>query len=174
IFCEIADALDKPFGHDTVEEVQEEIERTIPIYKGTMPGTESKQWPASGFAEKTEFQICQAFEGAASRDEYPYRLQTNNHMFHIGSYSQHAKTLVEVGPECFAEIHPEDAEALSLQEGDRIVVESENAKVEVPVKASYVTTRGMVYIPKNWVDVAVHLLRNGDEGLIPIKVSKAG
>ena len=173
IFCEIADALDKPFKHDTVEDVQEEIERTVSLYKETMPGSESKQWPASGLAGKPEFQICQACEGAVSKDGYPYHLQTNNHMFHIGSYSQHAKTLVDVGPECFAEIHPEDAEALNLQEGDRIVVESESGKLEVPVKTSYVTTRGMVYIPQNWVEVPVHHLRNGEEGLISIKVSKA-
>ena len=83
-------------------------------------------------------------------------------------------TQFSIGPECFAEIHPEDAEALSLQAGDRIIVESENAKVEVPVKTSYVTTRGMIYIPQNWVDVPVNLLRNGEEGLVPIKVSKAG
>ncbi|MCH8312751.1 MAG: molybdopterin-dependent oxidoreductase [Nitrospinae bacterium] len=174
IFCDIAETLGKPFEHDTVEEVQEEIESIAPIYKGMMPGTDSKQWPASSFVEKPEFQICQTFVESDEKEGYPYRLQTNNHMFHIGSYTQHAKALVDVGPECFAEIHPEDAEALSLQEGDRIVVESENAKVEVTVKTSYVTTRGMVYIPQNWVDVPVNLLRNGEEGLVPIKVSKAG
>ncbi|MDA0692841.1 MAG: molybdopterin-dependent oxidoreductase [Nitrospinae bacterium] len=173
IFCDIADAVGKPFKHNTVEEVQEEIERAVPFYKGTLPGDDSKQWSASGFATKPEFQIGQAYKDTTSADGYPYRLQTNNHMFHIGSYSQHAKALVEVGPKCFAEVHPEDAEALSLQDGDRIVVESKNAKVEVPVKLSYVTTRGMVYIPKNWVDVPVHLLRNGEEGLVSIKISKA-
>jgi len=174
IFCEIAEALGKPFKHDTVEEVQQEIDDNISIYKGLFPGTDSKQWSADSFAKKPEFQICQAFEKSGEKDGYPYRLQTSNHMFHIGSYSRHAKALVDVGPECFAEIHPEDAEALSLQAGDRIVVESENAKVEVPVKISYVTTRGMVYIPRNWIDVPVNLLRNGDEGLVSIKVSKAG
>lgn len=174
IFCEIAEALGKPFEHSTVEEVCEEIDRTVPIYKGTMPGTDSKQWPADSFADKPAFQICQAFVESGGKNGFPYSLQTNNHMFHIGSYTQHAKALVDVGPECFAEIHPEDAEALSLKEGDRIVVESANAKVEVPVKTSYVTSKGMIYIPQNWVDVPVNLLRNGEEGLVPIKVSKAG
>jgi len=174
IFCEIADALGKPFEHDTVEEVQQEIENNVPIYKGLLPGTDSRQWPADSFAEKPEFQICPAFTESREKNGYPYRLQTNNSMFHIGSYTQHAKALVDVGPECFAEIHPEDAEALSVQEGDRIIVESANSKIEVPVKTSYVTTRGMVYIPQNWVDVPVNLLRNGEEGLVPIKISKAG
>ncbi len=173
IFCEIAEALGKPFEHSTVEEVQEEIADNVPIYKGMMPGTDSKQWPASSFVGKAEFQICQPLAESDKKEGYPYRLQTNNNMFHIGSYTQHAKALVDVGPECFAEIHPEDAEALSLQDGDRIVVESANAKVEVPVKTNYVTTKGMVYIPQNWIDVPVNLLRNGEEGLVSIKVSKA-
>lgn len=174
IFCEIAEALGKPFENNTVEEVQEEIESNVPIYKEMMPGTDSRQWSASGFAGKPEFQICQAVIKTDKKNGYPYSLQTNNSMFHIGSYTQHAKALVDVGPECFAEIHPEDAEALSIQEGDRIVVESAAAKVEVPVKTSYVTTKGMVYIPQNWVNVPVNLLRNGEEGLVPIKISKAG
>ena len=174
IFCDIADTLEKPFKHSTVEEVQEEIERAVAFYQGTMPGTDCKQWQASGFAAKPEFQICQAPEEEAPRNGFPYRLQTNNHMFHIGSYTQHAKALVEVGPDCFAELHPEDAESLGLQEGDRVVVESENGKLEVPFRASYVTGRGMVYIPQNWVEFPVHQLRNGEEGLVPIKISKAG
>jgi formate dehydrogenase alpha subunit len=174
IFCEIAEALGKPFENNTVEEVQEEIESNVPIYKEMMPGTDSKQWSASSFAGKPEFQACKAVAEASKKKGYPYSLQTNNSMFHIGSYTQHAKALVDVGPECFAEIHPEDAEALSVQEGDRIVVESSNAKVEVPVKTSYVTTKGMIYIPQNWVNVPVNLLRNGEEGLVSIKVSKAG
>ena len=32
----------------------------------------------------------------------------------------------------------------------------------------------MVYIPKNWAEVPVNDLRNGEEGLINVKVSKAG
>ena len=38
---------------------------------------------------------------------------------------------------------------------------------------SEVTPKGIVYIPKNWVNVPVNQLRNGEEGLIAIKVSKA-
>jgi len=174
ILLEIAEALGKPFPVASVEEVQQEIERVVPIYRETLPGDESKQWMPAGFAAKAEFQICQPYNGTKEEKAYPFRLQTSNHMFHIGSYTQHAKALVDIGPQCFAQIHPEDAEKLKLQEGDHIVVESENGKVEVAVKTSYVTAPGMVYIPKNWPEVPVNQLRNGQEGLVPIKVSKTG
>ena len=93
-------------------------------------------------------------------------------MFHIGGYSQYAKALVEIGPECFAEIHPDDAKAMGVSSGDEIVVESSSNKVQVKIKTSRVTSPGMVYIPKNWPTVAVNNLRNGEEGLIKVKVSK--
>ena len=94
-------------------------------------------------------------------------------MFHIGSYSQYAKALVEIGPECIAELHPDDAKKLGISTGDQIIVESSAGKVEVKVKTSKVTSLGMLYIPKNWLNVPVNSLRNGEEGLINVKVSKA-
>jgi formate dehydrogenase alpha subunit len=95
-------------------------------------------------------------------------------MFHIGSYSQYSKALVDIGPECVAELNPEDARKLGISTGDQIVVESSAGKVEVKVKTSRVTSLGMLYIPKNWVNVPVNALRNGEEGLINVKISKAG
>ena len=94
-------------------------------------------------------------------------------MFHIGGYSQYAKALVEIGPECIAEINPNDAKAMGLSSGDEIIVESSNNKVQVKIKTSRVTSPGMVYIPKTWPAVAVNNLRNGEEGLIKVKISKS-
>jgi formate dehydrogenase alpha subunit len=31
----------------------------------------------------------------------------------------------------------------------------------------------MVYIPKNWIEIPVNMLRNGEEGPVSIKISKA-
>ena len=95
-------------------------------------------------------------------------------MFHIGSYSQHAKALVDIGPECIAELHPDDAKKLDVTTGDQILIESPAGKVEVKVKTSKITSPGMLYIPKNWLNVPVNTLRNGEEGLVNVKISKAG
>jgi len=95
-------------------------------------------------------------------------------MFHIGSYSQHSQALVDFKKDCIAEINPQDASEMGIKSGDRIVVESATHKVELPVEVSSVTTRGLVYIPKNWPDVAVNLLRNGGKGPVSVKVTKAG
>ena len=108
----------------------------------------------------------------SSEGNFPFTLQTNNHMFHIGNYSQHAKALVDIGPECIAEIHPEDAKGLGVSTGDQVVIQSSSSKVQVKIKTTKVTSPGMVYVPKNWPEVPVNDLRNGEEGLVQVKVSK--
>jgi formate dehydrogenase alpha subunit len=94
-------------------------------------------------------------------------------MFHIGSYTHHAKALTDIGSDCIAELNPEDARTLNIDDGDRILIESDTYKVEVPVAVNNVTAKGMVYVPKNWPAVPVNLLRNGEEGVVSIKISEA-
>jgi formate dehydrogenase alpha subunit len=44
--------------------------------------------------------------------------------------------------------------------------------VEAPILVNTVTAKGMVYLPKNWVEVPVNMLRDGEEGPVSIKISK--
>ena len=175
ILVELADALGTPFKNTDIASVQKEIENVTPAYKGAFPGNKSVQWKPDSTNVSPKFKVNNSPAGQNGKAEgFPFTLQTNNHMFHIGSYTQHAKALVEIGPECIAEMHPEDAKNLGVASGDQIVVESSAGKVEVKVKTSRVTSPGMLYIPKNWTTVPVTALRNGEEGLINVKISKAG
>ncbi len=175
ILIELATALGKPFQNTDIASVQQEIENVIPNYKGVFPGNKSVQWKPNSANTNPRFHTnSTSVEQNKVAEGYPFTLQTNNHMFHIGSYSQYAKALVDIGPECIAELHPDDAKGLGISTGDNIVVESPEGKVEVKIKTSKVTSRGMLYIPKNWTKVPVNALRNGEEGLINVKISKAG
>ena len=175
ILIELATALGKPFQNTDIASVQQEIENVTPAYKGVFPGNKSVQWKPDSANTNPRFHTnSTSAEQNDGAEGYPFTLQTNNHMFHIGSYSQYAKALVDIGPECIAELHPDDAKGLGISTGDNIVVESPKGKVEVKVKTTKVTSRGMLYIPKNWINVPVNTLRNGEEGLINVKISKAG
>ena len=175
ILIELATALGKPFQNTDIASVQQEIENVILNYKGVFPGNKSVQWKPNSANTNPRFHTnSTSVEQNKVAEGYPFTLQTNNHMFHIGSYSQYAKALVDIGPECIAELHPDDAKGLGISTGDNIVVESPEGKVEVKIKTSKVTSRGMLYIPKNWTKVPVNALRNGEEGLINVKISKAG
>ena len=173
IFVQLAEVFGNKLKNSSVTEVQDEISKTVPIYKGTLPGTKSRQWSPEGFTHTPCFQIPGAPQVAQRKKDFPFQLVSNNHMFHIGSYTQYAKALTDIGPECVAELHPEDAKTLGVNDGDRIVIESNTHKVEVPMVANTVTVKGMVYLPKNWVEIPVNMLRNGEEGPVSIKISKA-
>ena len=173
IFVQIAEAFGNKLKNSSVAEVQKEISKTVPIYNGTLPGTKSRQWVPEGFKHNPSFQILGTPQVIKQKKEFPFKLVSNNHMFHIGSYTQFAKALTDIGSECTAELHPEDAETLGVVDGDRIVIESSTHKVKAPIMVNNVTAKGMVYLPKNWANVPVNMLRNGEEGLVSIKVSKA-
>jgi formate dehydrogenase (NADP+) alpha subunit len=173
IFVSLAGVFGKEFKNSSVSEIQEEILKTVRIYKNTLPGTNSKQWNPEGFKKYPYFYITGTSKVIERKKEFPFQLVSNNHMFHIGSYTQYAKALTDIGPECVAELHPEDAETLGVNDGDRIVIESSTHKVEAPILVNTITAKGMIYIPKNWVDVPVNMLRNGEEGPVSIKISKA-
>lgn len=174
IFIDIAKELGTPFNYDSVQELQEEIARVAPDYKGTFPGRKCRQWTPAQSGQNPGFQVCETEASVASEESYPFKLVSNNHMFHIGSYSQHSQALVDFKKDCIAEINPQDASEMGIKSGDRIVVESATHKVELPVEVSSVSARGLVYIPKNWPDVAVNLLRNGGKGPVSVKVTQAG
>ena len=95
-------------------------------------------------------------------------------MFHIGSYTHYSKALKDIGPDCRAEINPKDAKKLQLENGDSLIVESVQAKLTAPLNINPAVPAGTVYIPKNWPEVPVNALRNGEDGAVHVKISKAG
>ena len=174
IFSDLAQALDKPFTHTSVREVQKEIERAAPCYQGMFPGKKSSQWAPTESGTQPEFAVTEAVTPEEAPQGFPMKLITNNHMFHIGSYTHYAKALVDIGPDCVAEISHEDSQAMDIKSGDLIRIKSETDFLDIPVAVTDRTTPGVVYVPKNWVDVPINKLRNGDPGLIPVCINKQG
>jgi formate dehydrogenase (NADP+) alpha subunit len=174
IFSDLAQTLGKPFSHTSIRELQKEIESVALSYKGTFPGKKSAQWIPTESGDKPEFALVEEAAVETSSQDYPMKLITNNHMFHIGSYSHFAKALVDIGPDCVAEISYEDSQAMNINSGDRIQIKSETDVLEVPVTVTDRTPPGVVYVPKNWVTVPVNKLRNGNRGLVPVRINKQG
>ena len=63
---------------------------------------------------------------------------------------------------------------MNIQSGDLIRIKSETDFLDIPVAVTDRTTPGVVYMPKNWVNVPINKLRNGDPGLIPVRINKQG
>ena len=174
IFSDLAAACGKPFDHFSIREVQNEIGRAAPIFKEVFPGKKSAQWVPDKIGHQPGFAVTSETVTVDHKESHPFKLVSNNHMFHIGSYTHYAKALVEIGPDCLAEIHSQDAQAMGVQTGDRIRVESETHSVELAVAVNNRSPQGMVYIPKNWGDIPINMMRNGEKGLVSVKISKVG
>ena len=119
ILIELAESLGKPFKNTDTASVQQEISTVTPFYKNVFPGGESTQWTLDSANTNPKFHNnLNSAKQNGKPEGFPFTLQTSNHMFHIGSYTQHSKALVEIGPECIAELHPEDAKSLGISTGD--------------------------------------------------------
>lgn len=93
------------------------------------------------------------FEDAAEipDEEYPFWLNTGRVLehWHSGSMTRRVPELHRAVPEALCEIHPDDAKALSIAEGDLVKVVSRRGEVEVKAttKGRGNPPKGMVYVP---------------------------
>ena len=72
IFVHLAEVFGKKLKSSSVSEVQEEILKTVPIYKGTLPGTKSRQWSPEGFKHVPCFQISDATASNGTKERISF------------------------------------------------------------------------------------------------------
>lgn len=93
-------------------------------------------------------------------EEYPFLLSTGRILFHWhgGTMSRRSPGLDAIAPEAEAEIHPDDAKRLEIDDGDMVRIYSRRGSV---VAAAHVTPRsapGMVFMTFHYAEAAVNLL----------------
>jgi formate dehydrogenase major subunit len=95
-------------------------------------------------------------------EEYPFVLNTGRVLqhWHTGTMTRRARALEEIAPSPFVDLHPEDAAALGVAEGDAVRVESRRGAVVVPARVNTRVDRGNVFIPFHYREAAANLLTN--------------
>jgi formate dehydrogenase major subunit len=63
-------------------------------------------------------------------------------------------------PGAWLEIHPDDARAAGVRDGDVVRVSSRRGSVAMPAKVTAVTRPGVVFMPIHFGETAVNLLTN--------------
>jgi formate dehydrogenase major subunit len=93
-------------------------------------------------------------------EDFPFVLSTGRLLehWHTGVMTRRSKALDAISPEAFAAIHPEDAEELGLEEGDRIEIESRRGKIRLAVKLTTRECRGAIFVPFHFREAAANLL----------------
>ena len=67
-----------------------------------------------------------------------------------------------LGEPAFVEIHPDDATALGLADGDRARVTTEAGSAELPVRVTDAVAKGSVFVPWNNPGLAANTLLSGE------------
>lgn len=104
--------------------------------------------------------------------EYPFILTTGRLMFqyHTGTMTRRIPALERELPTGFVEINPEDAQRLSISQGEKVRVKSRRGEIEIKAFITEGILPGVVFIPFHFAECAANELtgRNLDpEAKIP-------
>ncbi|HEY6280192.1 MAG TPA: formate dehydrogenase subunit alpha [Burkholderiales bacterium] len=94
--------------------------------------------------------------------DFPLVLITGRQLehWHTGSMTRRAGVLDAIEPEPVASLHPLDLEAIGVQAGEVITVESRRGKISLYARADDGTPHGTVFIPFCFYEAAANLLTN--------------
>jgi anaerobic selenocysteine-containing dehydrogenase len=88
--------------------------------------------------------------GLDGRRDHPFVLIGRRHLRSNNSWMHNVQVLVKGKPRCTMHLHPDDAAALGLADGDPAVVRSRVGQVTVPVEVTDAIRPGVVSIPHGW------------------------
>ncbi|MFK0012682.1 molybdopterin-dependent oxidoreductase [Streptomyces sp. NPDC091027] len=88
-------------------------------------------------------------------DDYPYVLNTGRlqHQWHTMTKTGKVAKLTKLNPGPFIEVHPEDAAALKVAEGDHLEVASRRGRAVLPAVVTDRVRPGTCFAPFHWNDL---------------------
>jgi predicted molibdopterin-dependent oxidoreductase YjgC len=133
IFLQLLSFLESPLVGDTPEAIFEEISSLLPQYQGVRDG---EQWPkgetylySNGFPIGKAKLIPSEEKGSQSQPEgFPFQMIQRPSLFQSGLLSSKSEALDRVSEKPYLEMHPDDAQALCIEEGEFLQVTARNQK----------------------------------------------
>lgn len=167
-----------PANYTTPAEIMEEIASLTPIYGGVRYdrlGINGLQWPCPDILHPgTEILHTETFpiglarfrpveyiaSSKSTNEEYPMLLTTGRHGYYFHTNTMTGRTsLAEMdiqGP--FVEINVEDAELLSIGNGEMAIVESAQGQLYLKARVTEDIPKGMIFIPFHFYDAPANFL----------------
>ena len=90
------------------------------------------------------------FDGAAAADGFDLTLIGRRHLRSNNSWMHNSRRLVRGADRCTVLMHPADAAARGLADGQRVAVRSRVGCIELPLEVSAEVMPGVVSIPHGW------------------------
>jgi predicted molibdopterin-dependent oxidoreductase YjgC len=167
-------------SYGSAAEIMDEIAAITPIYGGIHHGRlapNGLQWPCPNdehpgtpvlHKEKFtrglgKFHPVDFIPPAELPDrEYPFILSTGRilYHYHTGTMSRRVDALNAYVNEGYAEIHPDDAKRLTLDDGGLVRVTTRRGEITTRVRATARVAPGSVFIPFHFVEAAANRLTN--------------
>ncbi len=193
ILCDVSTRLGYPMQYDSPEQIFAEFAGLTSSYatlNHANLGATGKLWPnpdplnddgpvvlfeegfptANGRAKFVPVHWSEAPELPDA--EFPLILNTGRMLehWHTGSMTRRTRALDEIAPEAFVGVHPEDAAALGVDEGDWVEVTSRRGSVTLRARIATREIRGAVFIPFHFREAGANLLTMAEldpDGKIP-------
>jgi formate dehydrogenase major subunit len=182
ILLELSRRLGYEMPHTSAADVMDEIARLTPQLRGisharleggglqwpvldaTHPGTpvlfEERFQTASGRA--VLFPVDWERPGEEADEAYPFVLITGRQLAHYNSGTQTRRTPnLELQPEDFVEIHPDDAAELEIADGDLVEIGSRRGAIQAHACVTRRVARGNVFLSFHFPEVKTNLLTSG-------------
>ncbi len=184
ILCELGKAMgfEKQFSFKSPEEVFNEIAKVTPSYGGmsyNRLGIEGLHWPCptpehpgtpilhmEKFGTPDGLGIFSPLEWKAPAEvpdkDYPLILTTGRCIFqwHTGTMTRRSPTLENEAPTGWAEINPEDAKALGIQNQEIVKAVTRRGQINIPAMVTPDIKKGVVFIPFHYKECAANILTN--------------
>ena len=143
IFAGVAEAMGRPLGFETVEEVRAE---SAPLLEPRAVAERTTAWTGTGPPKRL---------GDLTLFSYPLLVDE-------GRLSEEATELkAALGEPAFVELHPVDADKHGVVDGGRAVVESGAGRAELPVRVTEHVAPGCLFVPFNQPGLAANALLAG-------------
>jgi formate dehydrogenase alpha subunit len=181
IICRLSTAMGYAMTYDTPEDIFREITALTPKSYGGMTyerlGIDGLQWPCpeldhpgTPYLHKDRFPRPGGkarFHAIEYRDpaeipnhEYPYFLTTGRMFAHF-----HTGTMTRITPKLNAEqrtgyvdIHPKDAAALEIENGNMTVISSQRGEMEAPARITDSVAPGTLFLPIHFGENPTNML----------------
>ncbi|WOA47643.1 formate dehydrogenase subunit alpha [Enterococcus faecalis] len=150
IFCEVMTRMGYPCAYESAKEIMKEISAVTPSFGGInyeRLEKESLQWPCRSLTDpgtpimhvgsfargKGLFKAIPYKQAQELPDEeYPYLMSTGRMLYHYNTRAMTGRTegIKQIANHSYIEINAVDAQALGIQEGDKVEVHSRRGKIE--------------------------------------------
>jgi len=177
----------KAWNYPTVQAVQEEIVKAVPIYAGLLSqhtktlwealGEEGAQWPMSALARRTQAQggVVKPAEVAPVPPPTPgsFWLVSGPLLWDGSTLMQHgAEQVRHLIPEPLVALNPADLAATGLAEGSTVAVSSGRGTVNLTLRADASVQAGTAWVPAGLADLPAEMLGAGRGEPVAVRVSQ--